>query len=155
MRPTVPGISIRAARPDEQRLLEALQRRASLANPGDRDAILANPDAIDLPIDQITAGWVYVAEHDGVAAGFGAVVPRQDGGAELDALFVEPHLWKQGIGRRLVDHLAGAARARGASVLHVIGNPHAEGFYVSCGFRVTGTVETRFGVGLAMQRPLS
>jgi hypothetical protein len=36
----------------------------------------------------------------------------------------------------------------------VIGNPHAEGFYVSCGFRVTGTVDTRFGVGLTMRRAL-
>jgi GNAT superfamily N-acetyltransferase len=72
----------------------------------------------------------------------------------LDALFVEPHLWKSGIGRRLVEHVAGVARVRAAGFLHVIGNPHAEGFYVSCGFLVTGTVETRFGVGLLMRRPL-
>lgn len=145
---------IRPARPDEQTMLESLQRRASLSNPGDRDALLANPDAIALPIEQIADGCVFVAEHDGVVAGFAAVLPRPDGGAELDALFVEPHLWKLGIGRRLVDHSAAVAQARGAGVLHVVGNPHAEGFYVACGFRVTGTVETRFGVGLAMQRPL-
>jgi len=147
-------VFIRPARPDEQTKLESLQRRASLNNPGDRDAILANPDAIALPIEQITAGCVFVAEHDGVVAGFAAVVPRRDGGAELDALFVEPHLWKRGIGRRLVDHTAEFARASAASFLHVIGNPHAEGFYVSCGFLVTGTFDTRFGVGLAMRRPL-
>jgi GNAT superfamily N-acetyltransferase len=147
-------ISIRPARPDEQTMLESLQRRASLNNPGDRDAILANPDAIALPIEQIAAGCVFVAERDGVVAGFAALIPRADGAAEVDALFVEPHLWKQGIGRRLVDHLAEVARRRAASFLHVIGNPHAEGFYVSCGFSVTGTVDTRFGVGLAMRRPL-
>jgi GNAT superfamily N-acetyltransferase len=149
-----PHVSIRPARPDEQTQLEFLQRRASLSNPGDRDALLANPDAIALPIEQIAAGCVFVAERDGVVAGFAAVVPRPDGGAELDALFVEPHLWQRGIGRRLVDHIAEVARARAASVLHVIGNPHAEGFYISCGFCVTGTVDTRFGVGLTMQRPL-
>ena len=147
-------VFIRPARPDEQTMLESLQRRASLNNAGDRDAILANPDAIALPIEQITAGCVFVAERDGVVAGFAAVVPRPDGGAELDALFVEPHLWKRGIGRRLVDHTAEFARASAASFLHVIGNPHAEGFYVSCGFLVTGTFDTRFGVGLAMRRPL-
>ena len=97
-------VFIRPARPDEQQLLEALQRRASLSNPGDRDALVAHPDAITLPIEQIADGCVFVAELDGVAAGFAAVVPRPDGGAELDALFVEPHLWKRGIGRRLVDH---------------------------------------------------
>lgn len=147
-------VSIRPARPDDHTILEALQWRASLSNLGDRDALLANPDAIALPIEQIAAGCVFVAARDGVVTGFAAVVPRPDGGAELDALFVEPHLWKQGIGRRLVDHVAEVARVRAASFLHVIGNPHAEGFYLSCGFCVTGTVETRFGVGLAMRRPL-
>ena len=148
------GIIIRPARPDEQAMLESLQRRASLNNPGDREALLANPGAIELPLDQLTAGCVFVAEHEGSVAGFAAVVPRSDAGAELDALFVEPHLWKRGIGRRLVDHTAEVARARQATFLHVIGNPHAEGFYLSCGFRKTGTVETQFGVGLTMERTL-
>lgn len=40
-------IQIRLALPSEQRALEALQMRASLSNPGDRDALLANPDAIE------------------------------------------------------------------------------------------------------------
>ena len=145
---------IRTARPDERLMLESLQRRASLSNPGDRDALLANPDAIAVPIEQITESCVFVAERDGSVAGFAAVVPRADGGAELDALFVEPHLWKQGIGRRLVDHVADVARVRAATFLHVIGNPHAKGFYVSCGFIVSGTVETRFGVGLDMRMAL-
>ena len=147
-------VFIRPARSDEQTMLESLQRRASLSNPGDREALLANPEAIALPMEQIAAGCVFVAEHDGVIAGFAAVVPRSDGGAELDALFVDPPLWKRGIGRRLVDHVAEVARAKAASFLHVVGNPHAEGFYVSCGFRVTGTVDTQFGVGLAMRRLL-
>jgi GNAT superfamily N-acetyltransferase len=147
-------VSIRAARPDDHTMLESLQWRASLSNAGDRDALLANPDAIALPIEQIAAGCVFVAERDGVVAGFAAVVPRPDGGAELDALFVEPRLWKHGIGRRLVDQIADVARMRAASFLHVIGNPHAEGFYVACGFRVTGTIDTRFGAGLAMRRRL-
>jgi GNAT superfamily N-acetyltransferase len=148
------GIYIRPARADEQTLLEALQWRASLTNPGDREALLTNPDAIALPIEQIATGCVFVGERDGVVAGFAAVVPRADGGAELDALFVEPHLWKHGIGRQLVEHIAEVARASAASFLHVIGNPHAQGFYIACGFRTTGSVSTRFGLGLDMRRPL-
>ena len=147
-------VVIRPADNAERSSLEALQWRASLANRGDRDALLAHPDAIALPTEQIAAGCVFVAERDGRIAGFAAVVPRPDGGAELDALFVEPHLWKHGIGRRLVEHIAQVARLRAATFLHVIGNPHAEGFYLSCGFRVTGTIDTRFGVGLAMRRSL-
>jgi GNAT superfamily N-acetyltransferase len=147
-------LSIRPGRPDEQTMLEALQRRASLGNPGDREAILTHPDAIAVPIEQIERSCVFVAEGTDGVAGFAALVPGPDGGAELDALFVEPHLWKQGIGRQLVDHVAEVARRGGAGFLHVVGNPHAEGFYISCGFRLTGTVDTRFGVGLAMRKQL-
>ncbi len=145
---------IRQANGAERRALEDLQRRASLSNPGDREALLEHPDAIDVPIEQIAAGYVFVAELDGAIVGFAAVVPREDGGSELDALFVEPHVWKRGIGRALVEHGARKACAAGARFLHVIGNPHAKGFYLACGFSVTGTIETRFGLGLAMQRVL-
>jgi GNAT superfamily N-acetyltransferase len=147
-------VAIRVAVQGERSSLEALQWRASLANNGDRDNLLAHPDAIALPIEQIAAGCVFVAERDGIIIGFAAVVPRPDGGAELDALFVEPHSWKHGIGRRLVEHIADVARVRAATFLHVIGNPHAKGFYLSCGFSVTGTIETRFGLGLDMRRSL-
>src|SRR4051812_6866110 len=148
------NVLIRPAVMSERQALESLQRRASLNNPGDRDALLANPDAIAVPSEQIAAGCVFLAERDGVVAGFSAGGPRPGGGAELGALFVEPHFWKHGLGRRLVEPVAKVARLRAATFLHVIGNPHAEGFYVSCGFRVTGTIDTRFGVGLDMRRPL-
>ena len=138
----------------EQKALEALQRRASLSNVGDRDALLVNPDAIEVPLSQIANGQVIVAERDGVMAGFATVLPREDGGTELDALFVEPSLWKQGIGRLLVEQCASAARSTGSATLHVVGNPHAEGFYHACGFEQIGTVGTRFGVGLSLRRTL-
>jgi GNAT superfamily N-acetyltransferase len=146
---------IRPALQTERSSLEALQWRASLANSGDRDALLANPDAIALPVEHIADGHVLVAaQRDGVIVGFAAVLPRPDGNAELDALFVEPSLWKRGVGRLLVDQCADLARRRVSRILHVVGNPHAEGFYVACGFRTTGTFETRFGTGLAMERSL-
>src|SRR3954468_6743475 len=147
-------VVIRPARQAERSRLEALQWRASLANSGDRDALLAHPDAISLPIAQLADGHVYVAEQDDVIVGFAAIVTRPDGNAELDALFVEPRLWKRGVGRLLVEHCADAARGRASRILHVVGNPHAERFYLACGFNATGAVETRFGVGLAMQRGL-
>jgi GNAT superfamily N-acetyltransferase len=147
-------IVIRPALQAERSSLEALQWRASLTNSGDRDSLLANPDAIALPVEQISDGHVLVAQRDGVIVGFAAVLPRPDGNAELDALFVEPSLWKRGVGRLLVERCADVARRRDSRILHVVGNPHAEGFYVACGFRTTGAVETRFGAGLAMQRGL-
>jgi len=148
------NVTIRTARPDEKAHLESLQRRASLANPGDRDALLANPDAIELPSVQIEAGCVFVAEEDGAAVGFAAILPGAGGNSELDALFVEPREWRKGIGRCLVDHCAQIARGRGATAMFVVGNPHAEAFYRSCGFHVVGSEQTRFGPALRMLKPL-
>jgi GNAT superfamily N-acetyltransferase len=141
---------IRLARLEEKSALEALQRRASLANPGDRAAILANPDAIELPQAQIQNQQVFIVETDGVIAGFSAVYRRQDGDIELDGLFVEPHLWRRGVGRLLIQAALDYAKAHNAQSLHVIGNPHAEAFYVSVGFVQYGVHETRFGRGLLM-----
>ena len=145
-------VTVRPARAAERQSLEALQRRASLHNPGDRDALLAHPDAIELPLQQIERGGVFVAEIAGAVLGFAAILPRDDGDSELDALFVEPHAWRQGIGRALVDHCVSEAGITGATSLHVVGNPHAECFYDACGFRLLGTKSMRFGSGLLMTR---
>jgi GNAT superfamily N-acetyltransferase len=150
----VGNIVIRRAIPAEKGKLEDLQFRASLTNAGDREAMLANPDAIDLPIEQIDSGDVFVLEIGGVVAGFAVVLPRPDGDSELDGLFVEPDLRLRGVGRSLVDHCAQIAVTRGSRALHVIGNPHAEGFYLSCGFSVIGQFQTRFGPGLLMRSQL-
>jgi GNAT superfamily N-acetyltransferase len=148
------SIVIRIGRVSEKQALEALQWRASLNNPGDREALLANPDAIAIPDAQIEGGSLFVAEADEVILGFAAILPREDGDQELDALFVEPDQQRTGIGRKLVEYCAQAARAQGSKALHVVGNPHAEAFYESCGFQTRGHERTRFGVGLLMVKPV-
>jgi GNAT superfamily N-acetyltransferase len=145
-------LSLRVAVRDDKAALEAIQLRASLANAGDREAILANPDAIELSPEKVAAGHVFVAEAGGRIIGFASILARQDGDADLDDLFVEPDLWRQGIGRVLVDHCCDVARSMGATALHVIGNPHAEAFYRACGFELVGTQQMRFGIGLLMKR---
>ena len=145
---------IRLAVPHERKELEALQLRASLGNAGDRDAVLAHPDAIEVPAEQIARGRVFVSEWEGAIVGFAAVEPRADGGSELDALFVDPQMQRRGIGRALIEHCAEFTRRQGSTALHVIGNPHAKSFYAGCGFEVIGTTATRFGKGLVMQKPV-
>lgn len=148
------GVLIRPAVVSEREVLERLQTRSSLGNPGDREALLANPDAIELPAEQIVAGRVFVLEKSGAIVAFAVIVPRDDGDTELDGLFVEPSMWRRGIGRSLVEHCAEVARAGGSNKLHVVGNPYAERFYLACGFKMVGTAETRFGVGLLLQKSL-
>jgi GNAT superfamily N-acetyltransferase len=147
-------VNIRPAVVAERRQLEALQWRASLGNEGDRDALLRHPDAIDLPAEQIAAGSVFVLEEDAAIHGFSAILAREDGDTELDALFVEPGSQRRGFGGRLLEHCAEAARAAGSKGLHVIGNSHAKAFYLSCGFQILGPFETRFGSGLLMRKAL-
>jgi len=135
--------------------LEQLQWRASLANPGDREALLAHPEVNELAPAHIADGRVFVAELADTVLGFAAIVPRPDGSFELDALFVEPDHWRRGIGRLLLDHCCHAARLAGAAELHVMGNPHARRFYEASQFEMLGTTPLRFGVGLLMKRVLS
>src|SRR5215472_6016013 len=132
-------ILIRQAAVSEQKELENLQLRASLTNAGDRDALLAHPDAIELPLAQIAAGGVFVAEWNGAIVGFAAVEPRGDGESELDALFVDPNMRRRGIARSLVEHCAEVARTRKSTALCVVGNPYAKEFYAACGFDLIGT----------------
>lgn len=140
------ALNIRPALPEEREDLEALQRRASLALPEYRAQLEANPDAIHLPPAQVANGQVLVAELDGRVAGFAAVV-----GGELDGLFVEPELWRRGIGAALVEQATLSARQRGLT-LTVIAGPAAREFYERCGFAVEGETQTRFGPALRMSR---
>lgn len=143
-------IQIRLARPEERDDLEALQWRASLANENDRPHLEAHPDAIHLPLDQIERGEVIVSDLAGRTVGFAAVLTEANH-LELDGLFVEPDMWRQGIGAVLVTAATHEARRRGLTLM-VIANPHALDFYRRCGFVEEGIVQTRFGPGIRMSR---
>jgi GNAT superfamily N-acetyltransferase len=147
----VDELHIRPAQPEERLELEELQRRASLALNEYRDQLEANPDAIALPAEQIERGEVIVAEIDNRITGFAVVLAEQDR-AELDGLFVEPELWRHGIGSALVEAATHEARRHGFSLLAVVANPSAREFYERCGFTAEGTTETRFGPALKMSR---
>jgi GNAT superfamily N-acetyltransferase len=146
--------SFRLAVPAERRALEDLQRRASLVWEDDRDALLANPDAIELPLEQITDGRTIVAENDGELLGFAVVLRRDDGDAELDGLFVDPAQWRQGIGRALLEHAERIATSDGAASLWVTANTRALEFYGACGFVTVGEVATRFRPAPRMRKTI-
>jgi hypothetical protein len=70
--------------------LEELQRRASLANPGDTPHLLEQPEVIALPEWQLSSGRVLVAESASVMLGFAVLLAPLEGSAELTGVFVEP-----------------------------------------------------------------
>lgn len=143
-------LRFRHARVDERRALEALQLRASLVWEEYRASLLAHPDAIELPDDQLRDGRVRVAERDGRVVGFSVVLPTAPGIVELDGLFVEPDAMRGGVGRALVEDAL--AQLPDARVMQVVANPRAEEFYVRVGFTRIGEAPTRFGPALRMQR---
>ena len=147
-------LSFRPAMLVEHRALEELQWRASLMWEEYREALLENPDAIEIPAEHIAGGSTIVAEKLGETVGFAVVLTRPDGNAELDGLFVEPSAWRGGIGRRLVAEAQRLASKRGAKAIYVIANPRAKGFYIACGFVFLGKTSTRFGPGLRMRRAI-
>ncbi|WP_165578313.1 GNAT family N-acetyltransferase [Photorhabdus sp. RW14-46] len=143
-------ITIRLAGTTEQLALEALQLRASLMWEEDRELLLANPHMIELPIEYITAGYVYIAEQANVILGFCVVLPLSDGNAELDGIFIEPGFWHQGIGKQLVQITLNDLHIKGKVSLQVLANPQAEGFYIALGFKHLGKEYTQLGTAIRM-----
>lgn len=147
--------TFRLALPAERVALEELQRRASLIWEEDREALLAHPDAIELPLQQITDGRTVVAESGGELLGFAVVLRRDDGDAELDGLFVDPAQWRQGIGRALVEQAERIAARDGSANLWVIANTRALDFYGACGFVKVGEAQTRFRPAPRMRKAIN
>jgi N-acetylglutamate synthase-like GNAT family acetyltransferase len=149
----VSGLLIRPARADELEELGALQRRASLAW-GDHVAeLLAMPEAGEVPVAHLP--FTAVAEQGGRVAGFATLLTRRGAEAELEGLFVEPDLWRSGIGAMLVAETERRARAVGAKASHVVGNRRALGFYLRCGFEVVGETMTQLEPAPTLRRALA
>ncbi len=85
---------------------------------------------------------VVVAQVNSSIAGYYALSPLSESAFELDALFVEPEHIGKGVGRRLMDDAKKEAKSRGASVLTIQGDPHAEPFYLACGGKQVGSRES-------------
>ena len=78
--------------------------------------VAGKSDAIEIPAEHIAGGSTIVAEKLGETVGFAVILPRADGNAELDGLFVEPSVWRHGsapIGCRAQE----LASARGAKAI--------------------------------------
>jgi N-acetylglutamate synthase-like GNAT family acetyltransferase len=137
--------TIRPASVAERGALERLQRRSSVHEPMYRAQLAARPDAIELPMEQITGGRVRVAEQNGAVLGFAVLLDRGGDACELDGLFVEPDRMRAGVGRRLVEDAMRVACERGVTRIDVVANPQAVAFYEAVGFTRVGEAQTRFG----------
>ena len=79
---------------------------------------------------------VWVAETDGAVAGFIAGSVGPDGG-EITWIYVDPGLYRRGVGRALVEHFV--ARSGGRVELEVLDGNAARDFYEAIGFVLEST----------------
>lgn len=133
--------------------LRRVFRDSSLSNVGDRPALLAHPEVLELSDTAVREGRTRVATAGDEVVGFATVTGAGDG-LELEDLFVAPAWTRQGVGRALVRDVVRVGRDRGARRLVVTANLHARAFYESAGFRADGETPTALGSGLRMHRDL-
>jgi ribosomal protein S18 acetylase RimI-like enzyme len=126
-------------------------RSASLSNPGDRDVLLAHPDALVLDDGLLARGRTRVAtSDDGAVVGFASTRPTGPGVLELDDLFVDPGARRRGAARQLMHRIVAEAVADHVLRIEVTANPHALDFYEAVGFVADARQETELGSGLRM-----
>jgi GNAT superfamily N-acetyltransferase len=128
-------------------------RRASLANDGDRAALLAHPEVLEIEADALAGSTVAADDTDGTVIGFIRLV-YGDGTAELEDLFVDPGWMRRGVATALVRHEADVARRAGITRVDLTANLHALAFYESVGFVRDGDEQTRFGPAARMRLDL-
>src|SRR3954451_24351839 len=144
--------SVRDAVAGDEPALARIFRAASLSNAGDRDALLAHPEALTLPHDVLACGRTRVATSaDGTVVGIGRTRPTDRGVLELDALFVDPDAMGRGVARQLILRILTEAAAEDVARIDVTANCHAPGFYPAVGFVAGAPVDTDFGPAQRMQ----
>jgi putative acetyltransferase len=76
---------------------------------------------------------IWVAELDGIVAGWGAI--RDD---RLEGLYAAPEFAGQGVGARLLDRLEGLMREREFPSVRLEASSNARDFYLRRGYRAAG-----------------
>lgn len=87
----------------------------------------------------IKTNEVYLAEEDGAALGFYALIMEGEE-AELEHLWVRPERIGTGLGRELMEEAKSRAASLGARAINITGDPNAEGFYLRMGAQRLGQV---------------
>jgi len=128
-------VTVRQAKPEEQRELTRLCVRATLHAGHDEAFIERSMPAFTVTVPFIDANYVQVAQDgSGDVVGVAWVTSTSlPGIALLHGLFVEPAHWKRGIGRVLFEAAVVHARKMTNGALMIYSEPSSEGFYKRMG----------------------
>jgi len=131
-------VTIRSANTDEADTLTSIAL-ASKAIWGYDDNFMSQcRDELTITKEYIQLSEVYIAEFAEQVVGFYGLTVNKPHGV-LDFLYVSPDLLKQGIGRKLWDHLLKMAKSLGIQSISIDAEPNAENFYRSMGAKRIGT----------------
>jgi GNAT superfamily N-acetyltransferase len=128
----VSGVRVRAAREADFLRLREIAVDAKAHWGYDRARVEEWALEGDFEAESLRSRLVYVAEADGRAIGWAALIPRGEVGW-LEDLWVEPAWIGRGVGRLLFEHAAEQARELGARRLEWEAEPNAQGFYEHMG----------------------
>ncbi|MFF2186881.1 GNAT family N-acetyltransferase [Streptomyces sp. NPDC058155] len=136
-------------RPADSAAADMSVRRATARDARRLTRLVRSSSAYEGPYAPMIAGYRvgpdYIETHrvflatdpDGRLLGFYALLLAPP---ELDLMFVADAAQGLGVGRRLINHMKGEARAAGAGSVRVVSHPPAEGFYRGVGAERVGTV---------------
>ncbi len=130
---------IRSAHPSDASRLSAVAHAAKRYWGYDEDLMALWDAELTLTPEFIAGHPVYCAVRDGVVVGFYAL-SCQANACELEHMWVDPPQIGSGVGARLFQHAVQTVRSLGRPVLHIVSDPHAEGFYLRMGARRSGQV---------------
>jgi diamine N-acetyltransferase len=157
-----PNVTIESARRDE---LPQIQRLAGIIWRGHYPGIITDAQieymlerGYSLPALQRladTPGYRFdLMKVDGTPVGFASYFPAAEPATmKLDRIYLLPECHGQGLGRRLIDHVAAVARAAGCTTLILTvnkGNAKAIAFYGRVGFTIREATVVDIGSGFVM-----
>lgn len=135
-RPSLPdGLHIRDARPDEIAALSALCLRSKAHWGYDAAFIAACAPYLRLEPHLVADGCAFVAEDNACNVTGVCQIDPQGKSGTLDLLFIDPGAIGSGAGRALFAEAVRRMRARGETVITILSDPDARGFYEAMGAR--------------------
>lgn len=130
---------IREALPGEADSLTALAQE-SKAHWGYAAEVLAGwRQELTITARDLTRNATCVVESGGEVAGF-CMLCQQSAGCTIEHLWVRPRWMARGVGAMLLRHALRLAQSRQLSMVRVVSDPHAAGFYLRQGGRSAGHI---------------
>jgi GNAT superfamily N-acetyltransferase len=128
------SVRIRPARPDEGERLREIAVAAKSHWGYEPDRVRQWAAGGDFSAKGLSEKEVFVAEHEGCAIAWAALIPRGEV-VWLDDMWVEPEWIGKGVGSLLFRHSVERATALGGATMEWEAEPNAVGFYERMGGR--------------------